>query len=179
MFFDRLVQLGFVIGDVLVPKLMKKLGVHSRTAHGHGNLWTGIVLGAAGALLVGAAVMALTSGGAAVPPTVLGGIVIHGMLGISVTALGTGLVNAGEHALGFSSRQKMKNFFRKALKKEAIDIKKDQNPPRKSLSRAPERKSSFGLGRSLAGIFSTAASGAGKKPAYRRGFRPAIEGPRP
>ncbi len=176
---DVLYELSFLFGTTFLPKIFKALGLSDKvctTASGHSNMWTGVLLGAGGAFIVMGAVAAIVSGGMAVVPSVIGPLLLQGVLGVAATAIGTGLFDAGEQALGLPLSRKFKkilNFFRARLFRAA-----KKSPPQSALAaRLVQPASSFSMTKRLAKNFRDAVSGKKPQQTAVQAYKPAFDGP--
>jgi hypothetical protein len=91
-----------VAGDAL-PLILKKTGLPQKWADAlgaHGNFWTGLLLGAGGALLAGGAVLGAVAGGTLIAPGVVGTVLLHGCMAAAAMTVGGVLVRAGAQSMG-------------------------------------------------------------------------------
>jgi hypothetical protein len=175
--FELLYEFSYFFGGKILPKIFKKLGLSddtSKTASGHSNLWTGILLGAGGAFIVMGVVAAILAGGLSVAPGVIGPLLLHGALGLAATAIGTGLFDAGEQMLGEPLSRKTKQIF-KALKSRLKRSPKNAAAP-SNPQLSPQRASSFKMTKGLAGTFRNALGR--KKSQPNQPYKPAFDGPK-
>jgi len=97
--FQKIVK---VAGDAL-PLILKKTGLPQKWADAlgaHGNFWTGLLLGAGGALLAGGAILGAAAGGTLIAPGVVGTVLLHGCMAAAAMTAGGVLVRAGAQSMG-------------------------------------------------------------------------------
>lgn len=129
----KIVRIGFTFGTKVVPKVLKFFGFDAdktiKNIAGYGNMWTGLLIGAGVALIAVSAVLTATTGGALLAPGVMGGIIMDGTIGIMAGAVGWGLFRAGEHELGFSLLEKIKDYVRRIHVDVKVAPPPQQTPP--------------------------------------------------
>lgn len=118
-FFQRALE---TVGRALLT-ILKKTGLPQKWADSlgaHGTFWSGLLLGAGGALLVGGLVLGAVSGGTLLAPGLMGGILMNGAIACGAMAAGGILARAGAQSMGVDLLGTIGKWFGK--KKPAEDV---------------------------------------------------------
>lgn len=131
-FFQRALQ---TVGRAL-PTILKKTGLPQKWADAlgaHGTFWSGLLLGAGGALLVGGLVLGAVTGGTLLAPGVMGGILMNGAMACGAMAVGGILARAGAQSMGIDLLGTLGKWFGK--NKPAEDV--NNAPPAAAMADMP------------------------------------------
>lgn len=117
-FFQKALQ---TVGRAL-PAILSRTGLPQRWADAlgaHGTFWSGLLLGAGGAFLVGGLVLGGLSGGTLIAPGLLGSALMNGSIAAGAMVVGGILARAGAQAMGIDLLGAIGKIFGK--KKPAED----------------------------------------------------------
>lgn len=111
-FFQKALR---TIGRAL-PTVLSRTGLPQKWADAlgaHGTFWSGLLLGAGGAFLVGGAVLGGLSGGTLLAPGLLGSALMNGSIAAGAMVVGGILARAGAQAMGIDLLDAVGRIFGK------------------------------------------------------------------